>query len=155
MKCLIFFLFILGCSHNSAYPNKQMDEFDRIISVMKTRNVDDLQKLFGPPDDHKEDEKNIEEFSYKESAGHSTFTAYINKDDQKISRIWVFFWKDFDNYIYLKKRFKDYQWIENKLPDSKVDVLTDSYLVTVPELKMSFEYDNYAPKRKVMWIYFD
>ena len=155
MNFLIFFLFILGCSNNSAYPNKQMDEFDRIISVMKTRNVDDLQKLFGPPDDHKNDDKNIEVFSYKETKGHSTITAYINKNDQKISRIWVFFWKDFDNYIYLKKRFKDYQWIEKKLPDSKGDVLTDSYLVTVPELKMSFEYDNYAPKRKVMWIYFD
>lgn len=157
MKYLIFFLFILGCSSNNSYQDKQVDEFDRIISIMKTRNSYDLLDLFGPPEKREDskDDKNVEEFSYKQTSDHSTITAYFNKKDRKISRIWVSFWKDFDNYTYLKKRFKNYQWIEKKLPDAKGDVLTDLYLVTVPELNMTFEYDNYAPKRKVMWMFFD
>lgn len=157
MRFLIFFLFILGCSSSNSYQSKQVDEFDRIISIMKTRNADDLLEVFGPPDkrESSKDDKNIEEFSYKETLNHSTITAYFNKKDQKITRIWVFFWKDFDNYMYLKNRFKNYQWIEKALPESKGDVLTDSYSVSVPELRMTFEYDNYTPKRKVMWIFFD
>ena len=56
----------------------------------------------------------------------------------------------------LKKRFKDYRWIESKLPDdSKTDVATDLYLVKIPEIGIEFQYDNYVPKRKVMWIYFN
>ncbi len=33
--------------------------------------------------------------------------------------------------------------------------MTDRYLVKVPDIGMKFEYDNLAPKRKVMWIYFE
>ncbi|HXH74340.1 MAG TPA: hypothetical protein VNJ08_05210 [Bacteriovoracaceae bacterium] len=149
MRILIFLL-ILGCSTNNSDRIKNTDEFDNIIAVMKTRNVDELIKVFGPPDN-----RTVEELSYKETAKHSTITAYLDKD-KKISRIWVFYWKDFDNYTALKKRFKSYTWKEKKIADnSKSDVLTDLYLVSVPELNMTFEYDNYAPQRKIMWIYFN
>ena len=122
---------------------------------MKTRTTADLVRYYGKPDEISgpEQDKNLQIFRYKDSR----IDAYVDKSNKdKISHLTFFFFEDFDNYIYLKKRFKNYKWIEEKLPDDKSShVMTDRYLVKVPEVKMQFEYDNHAPKRKVMWIYFD
>lgn len=81
---------------------------------------------------------------------------YLNKETNNLTHLTFFYWKDFDNYTALKERFKSYKWIESKLQDNpKSDILTDSYIVKIPEINMEFQYDNSAPKRKVMWIYFD
>lgn len=135
--------------------DKKQDNFDKIIAVMKTRSTVELVKFYGEPDEVSEPEqgKNIQIFRYK----NSRINAYIAKNDgKKISHLTIFFFEDYDNYSYLKKRFKDYKWLETKLQDDpKSDVATDLYLVKIPEIGMEFQYDNYAPKRKVMWIYFD
>ena len=150
---ILFFLFV-SCALKGPLETKQ-DDFDKIISVMKTKSTVELVKHYGNPDEISESEKDkdIQIYRYK----NSRIDAYVDKlDRKKISHITIFFFEDFDNYAYLKKRFKDYKWLENKLQDNpKTDVATDLYIVKVPEIRMEFQYDNYAPKRKIMWIYFD
>lgn len=149
--CLFFFV---ACSLNSPL-SQQQDDFDKIIAIMKTKSTAKLFRYYGKPDEVSESEqnKNIQILRYKDSM----INAYVDKSkDDKISHLTLFYFKDFDNYTALKKRFKDYKWVETKLQDNpKSDVLTDLYLVKIPELNMEFQFDNNSPKRKVMWIYFD
>lgn len=150
----ILLLFLAACS--SKVPRVQpQDDFDKIICVMKTKTTAELMRYYGEPDEISESEQDnsVQILRYKDSR----IDAYIEKSDKKkISHLTIFFFEDYDNYAYLKKRFKDYKWIESKLSDdSKSDVATDLYLVKIPEIRMEFQYDNFAPKRKVMWIYFD
>jgi hypothetical protein len=149
--CLLFFV---SCSPNGPHSNPQ-DIFDKIIAIMKTKSTEDLIRHYGNPDEisNPEQDRNIQILRYKDSR----IDAYVAKSNKKkISHLTIFFFEDYDNYAYLKKRFKDYRWIEKKLPDDKSGhVMTDRYLVKVPEIGMQFEYDNTAPKRKVMWIYFE
>jgi hypothetical protein len=150
----VFFFLYVACSVKGPIP-KQQDDFDKIIAIMKTKTTAALIQYYGKPDEISvsEEDKNIQIFRYKDSR----IDAYVDKSDLKnISHLTIFFFEDYDNYSYLKKRFKDYMWLENKIPDhSKGDVATDLYLVKIPEIRMEFQYDKYAPKRKVMWIYFD
>jgi hypothetical protein len=113
-----------------------------------------LSEAFGKPDEIVEPSQ---DFEFKIFRYNSTrIDAYIDIKRNKISHLTIFYFEDIDNYIALKKRFKDYQWIESKLPDdSKTDVVTDLYLVKIPEIRMEFQYDNYVPKRKVMWLHFN
>lgn len=146
-------LLLVACSLNDHHS--ATDNFDKIIATMKTKSTADLIRYFGEPDEISEPEqaKGFQILRYDDSR----IDAYVEKTNRdKISHLTIFFFEDFDNYSYLKKRFKKYKWIEEKLPDDKTGhVMTDRFLVKVPELRMQFEYDNYVPKRKVMWIYFD
>ncbi len=153
----IFYILILllaSCSQITSSPNKRHDVFDRIITVMGTKSLDDLNKTFGKPDEIVEP---TPDFKFRILRYTSTrIDAYIDIRQNKISHLTLFYFEDLDNYTALKKRFKNYTWIEEKIPDDKSGhVMTDRYLAKVPEIRMQFEYDNYAPKRKVMWIYFE
>ncbi|HXH75737.1 MAG TPA: hypothetical protein VNJ08_12260 [Bacteriovoracaceae bacterium] len=155
MRFLYLCLLLFGaCSLNGSHSNPK-DNFDKIMAIMKTKSTAELIRYYGQPDEISEPEqdKNVLIFRYKDSR----IDAYVDKlNKNKVSHLTIFFFEDFDNYTYLKKRFKNYKWIEEKLTDDKSGhVMTDRYLVKVPELGMQFEYDNDAPKRKVMWIYFD
>lgn len=149
--CLLLFV---ACSLNSPHSNS-LDNFDKIIAIMKTKTTEELFRHYGKPDEISEPEqgKDFQILRYKDSR----IDAYVEQSNKnKISHLTIFFFEDFDNYTYLKKRFKNYKWVETKFPDNpKSDVATDLYLVKLPEIGMEFQYDNYAPKRKVMWIYFE
>ena len=150
----ICFFLLMSCSLKSPFDHSQ-DDFDKIIAIMKTKSTADLFRYYGKPDEISEskNDENVQILSYKDSR----IDAYVDKSKKdKISHLTLFYFEDFDNYAALKKRFKDYKWIEEKLPEDKSGhVLTDKYLVKVPEIHMEFLYDNYAPKRKVMWMYFE
>lgn len=149
--CLLLFI---SCSLNDFHSSPR-DNFDKIIAIMKTKTTEDLFRFYGDPDEISEDQldKRTRILRYK----NSRIDVYLEKSHKnKISHLTIFFFEDFDNYTYLRKRFKNYKWIETKLTDnSKSDVVTDLYLVKLPEIGMEFQYDNHAPKRKVMWIYFE
>lgn len=150
---LIFFFLTISCSQMTS-SNLINDEFSKIIVVMKSKSPQDLYQHFGNPNEVLIDPENsnIQILKYK----NPLIDAYLNKEKNKLSHITLFYWRDFDNYTALKERFKNYEWIEAKLPDNpKSDALTDLYIVKIPEISMEFQYDNYAPKRKVMWIFFD
>jgi hypothetical protein len=93
------------------------DEFDKIISVMKTKSIEDLYYHFGKPDEVAltPDDSNVQIFRYR----NLLVDAYVNKSANKISHLTLFYWKDFDNYTSLKKRFKNFNWVETKLNDNK------------------------------------
>lgn len=155
MKLAYFlFLFLAACSSKPSFRTYQ-DDFDKIIEIVKTKSVANLVKHYGNPDEIKVPEQDTayRMWVYKKSR----IDAYVNNSDaERISHLTIFFFEDFDNYVYLKKRFSNFEWVEEKLPDdTSGHVMTDRYLVKVPEIGMKFEYDNHAPKRKVMWIYFE
>lgn len=149
----VLFFLLISCSQILS-SNSKHDVFDKIIEVMKEKSIEGLSEAFGKPDEIVEPSK---DFEFKIFRYNSTrIDAYIDIKRNKISHLTLFYFEDIDNYIALKKRFKDYQWIESKLSDdSKTDVVTDLYLVKIPEIGMEFQYDNYVPKRKVMWLYFN
>ncbi len=150
----ILILLLTSCSQITSSSNNKHDVFDRIITVMRTKSLNDLNKTFGKPDEIVEP---TPDFKFRILRYTSTrIDAYIDISKNKISHLTLFYFEDFDNYTALKKRFNDYTWIEEKLPDDKSGhVMTDRYFVKVPKIRMQFEYDNHAPKRKVMWIYFE
>jgi hypothetical protein len=150
----LLLLFLAACSLKSPH-SKSIDNFDKIITIMKSKTTKELFRFYGKPDETSEIEhnKNVQILRYKDPR----IDAYVEKSDKnKISHLTIFFFEDFDNYTYLKNRFQNYKWVEEKISDDKSShVMTDKYLVKVPEIKMQFEYDNFAPKRKVMWVYFE
>lgn len=134
---------------------KQGDEFDNIITIMKSRSPDSLSLYFENEKKTEKVEMNYRKISYPLTDKHSLIDVFVDLKTNKITRIAVFFWKDFDNYIYLKNRFEKYKWIEEEVEVKAGDVLSELYKVKVPALGMNFTYDNYAPQRKVMWIFFE
>ena len=150
MKILYIFLFlIISCSQTKPKAPTE-DVFDSIMAVMESRSLEDLYTHFGHPDEVME-ESTPRVLKYQTPL----IDVYLNEKSQ-ISHVTLFYWKDFDNYAALKSRFNKYTWIETKLADnSSGDVLTDLRLVRVPKINMEFQYDNYSPKRKVMWILFE
>ncbi|HXH32405.1 MAG TPA: hypothetical protein VNJ01_16510 [Bacteriovoracaceae bacterium] len=149
-----FFLFLVASFTQAVTSKSDKDEFDKIIAIMKTKSPADLRKYFGEPNE-KSNEKGKSEVQILRYI-EPLIDAYLNIKENKLSHLTFFYWKDLDNYSALKTRFKNFKWIETKLHDNlKSDVLTDLYLVKVPEINMEFQYDNNAPKRKVMWILFE
>jgi len=78
----------------------------------------------------------------------------VNKNDNKISTVALAYLVKFDAYAFLKKRFKDYKWVETPVESKAVDVIEELYRVDIPELGMTFQYDNQDPLRRPMWIFF-
>ena len=149
----IFFLILFSCSLKPTMDQSK-DDFSKILEVMKTRSVSDLKTFFGEPDETRNQDldQSYRILEYK----RQRIDAYVKtSDEHKISHMTLFFFEDFDNYAFLKKRFANYKWIEKKLSDPVGDVATELYEVSIPEIGVKFEYDNLAPKRKVMWIYFE
>ena len=149
----VLLVLVLSCSFTQPGVSPK-DDFDKILEIMQKKSVAELSKHFGPPDEIRglEQGSSFKILTYKKSR----IDAYLKTSNEtQLSHLTLFFFEDFDNYTFLKKRFKDYTWVEKKIPDPVGDVATDLYLVSIPEIKMKFEYDNLAPKRKVMWIYFE
>lgn len=154
MKALLVSLFLIGSCAQMNSAKQAGDEFEKIIIVMKSKSSQELYQYFGKPSEVAIDSKNsnVSILKYK----NPLINVYLNKETNSLTHLTFFYWKDFDNYTALKERFKNYKWIESKVQDNpKSDVLTDSYIVKIPEINMEFQYDNNAPKRKIMWIYFD
>lgn len=151
------FLILLVLVSCTSTKIKHGDEFDNIIAIMKTRSPENLSLYYENEEKTEKVEMNYRKISYPLTEKHSSTDVFVDLKTNKITRIAVFFWKDFDNYIYLKKRFENYEWIEEevKVTGKTGDVLVDLYKVKVPSLNMNFTYDNYAPQRKVMWIFFE
>jgi hypothetical protein len=149
----ILSLLLISCSHITNLDNEH-DIFQNIINVMTKKSIDELNSVFGKPDETVEP---TQDFKFKILRYNSKrIDVYVDPIEDKISHLTLFYFEDFDNYLTLKKRFKDFKWVEEKILDDKSGhVLTDQYLVKLPEIRMQFQYDNYVPKRKVMWIYFN
>lgn len=155
MKFLLFLLFLISCS-SYAPSNASGDIFNKIFHIRATQNLKDLENLFGPPKEVKDAHKEplLEEHVFDTKEGLPLY-VFINKDTNQIESFVLTYWVNFDAYAFLKKRFKDYKWIETGLPiRTDLDYAEELHKVEIPELGISFEYDNQDPLRRPMWIFF-
>ena len=146
---LTLLMFSFGCSSQLSHTDRSKDIFDKIIHVQKVATKDELIKTFGLPLEIRPEDDISEEYVYKD------FSTSVSKSSGKVLGTSMPYWVNFDAYIFLKKRFKNYKWIETELPTTATDVEEDKYKVEIPELRITFEYDNQDPFRRPMWIFFN
>lgn len=154
MKIYFFLLlFLFGCSSPIEKKEVNMDVFDQ-ISSLKTKKFDDLVKIFGKPQKIEDSYNNpeVEKMYYEKTSEHPPMHVFINKKTREVRSFTLNYWVDYDAYAFLKKRFKAYKWTETPIRSEAIDVEEDKYQVEIPELGISFEYDNQDPLRRPMWI---
>ena len=154
MKIMILIFFILlGCK-TSLPPQHKSDEFDKIFHLKKSNNSKELIDILGEPDKIDTSDSNSDQYFFYKKKEQMPINAFVNKKKLKITTIVLAYLVQFDAYAYLKKRFKNYKWIETSVPSKAVDVVEELYKVEIPELGISFQYDNQDPLRRPMWIFF-
>lgn len=147
--CLLMIAFLLLACSSLSSSNKTRDIFDKLVSVHKIDKVDALVKAFGQPIKIlPEEDPDLLEYRY------AKFSTSVNKTTKKLVGTSMPFWKDFDAYAFLEKRFKGYEWIETPISSKSEDVVEEKFKVEIPELGIKFEYDNQDPLRRPMWIFF-
>ena len=154
MKLMIICLFIvIGCT-TSPSPQKQNDEFDKIFYLKKVNDPKELIPLLGKPQKIDTSDSETDQYYFPNKENQMPIKAFVNKKSQKITTIALTYWVGFDAYAYLKKRFGKYKWLETRVKSKAVDVIEELYKVEIPELGMTFQYDNQDPLRRPMWIFF-
>lgn len=145
----ILLLCLYSCSHNKRNDQNE-DIFDKIIKVQKIGTKEALLNTFGSPVEKiPEEDKNLTEYKYED------FSTSVNELNGKIIGTSMSFGVDYDAYTFLKKRFQSFSWIETELPAGKnLDYAEEIHKVEIPEVGISFEYDNQDPLRRPMWIFF-
>lgn len=145
----ILSLLMVNCSAPAKKESKK-DIFEELLSLKgKTRK--ELISILGNPQESKIDKNQEETLTFKKDY---TFDIFLDsKNIVQSASLW--FWqKGFDNYLFLKKRFKGYKWEEKELPPIQSDYVNEPYEVKIPELGIEFEYDNQDPQRRPMNIFF-
>ena len=147
---LILLMCLSSCSHDKRNDQNE-DIFDKIIKVQKIGTKEALLKTFDSPAEKRpEEDKNLTEYKYAE------FSSSVNERNGKILGTSMSFWVDYDAYTFLKKRFQSFTWKETELPARKnLDYVEEMHKVEIPEVGISFEYDNQDPLRRPMWIFFN
>lgn len=146
---LLIAICLYSCSHDQKTTGDN-DIFERIIHVHKTGTMQSLVDTFGPPQEKlPEEDKKLTEYKYEQ------FSTSVDEQSGKVIGTSMPYWVNYDAYAYLKKRFKDFKWIETELPPrTKLDYAEEIHKVEIPELGIKFEYDNQDPLRRPMWIFF-
>ncbi|HXH31112.1 MAG TPA: hypothetical protein VNJ01_09900 [Bacteriovoracaceae bacterium] len=154
MKIITLILFIIiGCK--TSPPSQQRgDELDKIFHLKKTNSPTELIPVLGEPEKIDNSDPLSDQYYFPPKKDQLPIKAFVNKKTNKITTIALTYWVDFDAYAYLKKRFKDYKWIETSVESKAVDVIEELYKVEIPELGITFQYDNQDPLRRPMWIFF-
>lgn len=154
MKIMILILFMLLSCKTSLPHQHQGDEFDKIFHLKKSNNPKELIETLGEPDKIDTSDSNSDQYFFYKKKDQMPINVFVNKKNLKITTIVLSYLVQFDAYAYLKKRFKDYKWIETPIKSKSVDVVEELYKVEIPELGITFEYDNQDPLRRPMWIFF-
>ena len=155
MRCFLSLFLLVSCTNIISRPNLDGDEFDLILQAMKEKNPSIIHAKWGPPDTIESFDQEMNEETYKSEPNHSPIYIRVNKKSGKILWIRLLFWKDFDNYAFLKEKFGNYKWTETPLESPMGDVVSEPVHVTIPEIAVSFEYDNHLPQRRVMEVFFE
>lgn len=136
-------------------PTQQKgDEFDKILHLKKLNDPKELSAILGESYRVDTSDINSDQYYFDKKKEQMPINVFENKKSQKITTIALTYLVSFDAYAYLKKRFKAYKWIETAVPSKAVNVVEDLYKVDIPELGMTFQYDNEDPLRRPMWIFF-
>lgn len=155
MKIIIIILFILmGCKSHLP-PQQQGDEFDKIFYLKKTNDPKELVPTLGEPERIDKNNPITDQYYFPYKRDQLPIKVFVNKKENKITTIALTFVVKFDAYAYLKKRFKNYKWLETALPlRTHLDYAEKLYKVEIPELGMTFQYNNEDPLRQPTWIFF-
>lgn len=155
MKIMILILLILvSCKAATPHQSKG-DEFDKIFYLKKTNDPKNLIPTLGEPENIKKSASGYDHYYFPKKNDQMPIEVFVDKKSNKILSIVLVHLVKFDAYAYLKKRFKDYNWIETALPlRTDLDYAEELYQVEIPELGMMFRYNNQDPLRRPMWIFF-
>lgn len=153
---LIFIVLFTSCTSSKDHKDKDLDIFEKIFLVRKTKDLKDLEAYFGKATEIKpcQGDSPFDDYYFSKTEDHPSMDVFVHRKTKKIKSFSVTFWGNFDAYPYLKNRFKDYKWIETPIKSKAVDVMEEVYKVEIPELGITFEYDNQDPLRRPMWIFF-
>lgn len=155
MKIIPFILFILVSCKTSLPPKQQGDEFDKIFHLKKTNDPKHLIPTLGEPEKIDQSDSSSIQYYFPSRKGQLPIKVFVNKKTKRITTIALTYVVEFDAYAYLKKRFKSYKWIETALPIRKnIDYAEELYEVKIPELGITFRYNNQDPLRQPTWIFF-
>jgi hypothetical protein len=155
MKIIPLILFILiGCK-TSLPTQKKVDEFDKIFHLKITNDPKNLIPTLGEPERIDKSDLVTDQYYFPLKKDQLPIKVFVNKKENKITTIALTYLVKFDAYAYLKKRFKDNKWIETALPlRTDIDYAEELYKVEIPELGITFRYNNQDPLRQPMWIFF-
>jgi hypothetical protein len=153
----MYIVLLTGCTFSKKNKGKDFDIFEKIFIVRKTRDLKDLEAYFGKPTEIKPSrgDSSFDNYYFTKTDDHPSMNVFVNRNTKKIKSFSLTFWGNFDAYPYLKNRFKDYKWIEIELPiRSNLDYEEEIHRVEIPELGITFEYDNQDPLRRPQSIFF-
>lgn len=155
MKIITLILFILIGCRTSIPPQQKGDEFDKIFHLKRTNDPKELIPTLGEPERIDKSDLVTDQYYFAPKKDQLPIKVFVNKKDNKITTIALTYLVKFDSYAYLKKRFKNYKWIETALPlRTNLDYAEELYKVEMSELGMTFKYNNQDPLRQPMWIFF-
>lgn len=81
--------------------------------------------------------------------------VFVNKKENKITTIALAYLVKFDAYAYLKKRFKIINGSKQHYLYALIWIMQKNFFkVEIPELGMTFQYNNQDPLRQATWIFF-
>ena len=154
MKIITLILFIFVSCKTSLPLQQTGDEIDKIFNLKKTNNPQELILILGEPERIDKSDPATIQYYFPPKKNQLPIKAFVSKKTYKITTIALTYWVDFDAYASLKKRFKSYKWIETPVQSKAEDVMEEIYKVEIPELSITFQYDNQDPLRRPMWIFF-
>ena len=155
MKMLIIVLVLLTGCKSSPPSQHRGDEFDKILHLKNTNNPKELISTLGEPEKVDTSDPVNDQYYFPLRKDQLPIKVFVNKKENKITTIALTYLVKFDAYAYLKKRFKNYKWIETALPlRTHLDYAEEPFKVEIPELGMTFQYNNQDPLRQPTWIFF-
>lgn len=156
MKVLTVFscLLIFGCSFSEKKSPDKNDIFDIVFEIRKDPKIEHLTEVFGKPNSIKTSiyKGATHEYEYEQTEKIPSMTIFINTTTNRIISYAITLSLQIDMYEYLKNRFEGHKWIETELPSKAVDFVEEPYRVEIPDLGITFEYDNQDPLRRPIWI---
>jgi hypothetical protein len=148
---------LTSCTFSKNQEKRNLDVFDKIFEVRESQDLKTLESHFGKPQtiELSAGDPSFDDYYFPRTKESPPINVFVNRKTKEIYSIALTYWVDFDAYAFLKKRFKDYKWIETELPiRTDLDYAEELHKVEIPELGISFEYDNQDPLRRPMWIFF-
>ncbi len=150
-KIFFIILFLFGCS---SLHTDERDQISRILELKKLNDPDKITKLLGKPERVESTDPRFDAYYIPRKGKDMPVKVFVDRQARSIDTIALTFWVDFDAYAYLKQRFKSHHWIEKSVPSSAIDVVEELYKVDIPQLGVSFQYNDQDPLRRPMWIFF-
>lgn len=146
-KYLFVLLFLILSCTTPLSQKYDSDIIDNLIFVHKINSLEALLGTFGEPLEAYE-EGEFKTYVFKD------FSTTVDPQNKILIGTSLKFWKDFDVYVFLKKKFQNFKWEEKLLDNNSSHVVQENYEVKIPQAGIKFQYDNQDPLRRPTHIFF-